>query len=401
MLTLSNLSMSRPCVALDDTFTVSYTLKNTGSGKITDLTSYLYLRKKDFDGTSTNGYGSAVDMSPVSLAKGASRTFTYTITPKDAFKDKFNEWMAENPGVRAVPLRLHFNYQDATSDMSNPYREFEIATLLDMHYELSIDAFQLLRATDGKEDDEGENVLATIDVSAASGAVLSLMERTTLRLYYAQNAAATESSSYIDFTSQIMSLLAGETNSANLITRTFDKDSDWGFMLVFSDGYEPYSAPFTLAQAFANVHLSGKSTGGVAFGKFSSAEEGKPLFECEYPAEFNGGIKGVTNYVSQETPTGGTWIDGKPIYRQVIPFTISSANEDTAQTVGTIADMGTPISMQGFAYRGAANTKYMPLNFWYTDTNYCSTHLSDAGAIIMKLSHASTGYIILEYTKSA
>ena len=43
-------------------------------------------------------------------------------------------------------------------------------------------------------------------------------------------------------------------------------------------------------KSFANVHLSGCATGGVAFGKFSASTSGSPLFECEYPAVFTAGI---------------------------------------------------------------------------------------------------------------
>ena len=37
---------------------------------------------------------------------------------------------------------------------------------------------------------------------------------------------------------------------------------------------------------------------------------------------FSGG--GSNSYSQAETFTGGTWIDGKPIYRKVIPFTVPS-----------------------------------------------------------------------------
>ena len=89
----------------------------------------------------------------------------------------------------------------------------------------------------------------------------------------------------------------------------------------------------------ALLHLSGCKNGGVAIGKFSSAtenavfypienedgtyeqgyESGGPLFEVDktHRSIFSGGIQGVTNYSSGEVTTGGTWIDGKPIYRYV------------------------------------------------------------------------------------
>lgn len=42
--------------------------------------------------------------------------------------------------------------------------------------------------------------------------------------------------------------------------------------------------------SFANLHLSGASTGGVAMGMFSTATEGDPKFESAYPAHLYGGL---------------------------------------------------------------------------------------------------------------
>ena len=41
-------------------------------------------------------------------------------------------------------------------------------------------------------------------------------------------------------------------------------------------------------RAFANLHLSGQSTGGVAIGKFSASAYGNPLFECAFPIVLSG-----------------------------------------------------------------------------------------------------------------
>ena len=100
----------------------------------------------------------------------------------------------------------------------------------------------------------------------------------------------------------------------------------YSFLLVVTDGIETASAVCIVDRAFANMHLSGKTTGGVAFGKFSAATLNNPLFECEYPAQFAGGIHGITNYESGEVLTGGHWIDGKPIYRKILEVSAPVAN---------------------------------------------------------------------------
>ena len=110
--------------------------------------------------------------------------------------------------------------------------------------------------------------------------------------------------------------------------------------LTLGDDYEQVIYTDTVMQSFARLHLSGASTGGVAVGKFSAATEGHPLFEVaeDHEAIFYGGIRGVTDYDSEEVATGGKWIDGKPIYRCV--FTKSGLNGGSTTTIGTLN--GTP-----------------------------------------------------------
>ena len=87
------------------------------------------------------------------------------------------------------------------------------------------------------------------------------------------------------------------------------------FMLVLTEDVETLYASTVLPAAFANLHLSGHSTGGVAIGRFSGATLGNPRFECAYPASFYGGIEGVNRYSTAAVRTGGTWVDGRPLYR--------------------------------------------------------------------------------------
>lgn len=50
-----------------------------------------------------------------------------------------------------------------------------------------------------------------------------------------------------------------------------------------------------IGNVFTNVHLAGVSTGGVRFGGYSTAGEGTPKFECDYPAYLYGGIAQIGN----------------------------------------------------------------------------------------------------------
>lgn len=69
---------------------------------------------------------------------------------------------------------------------------------------------------------------------------------------------------------------------------------------------ETVSTTFLIGNVFTNVHLAGKKKGGVAFGKYSASTDDTPMFECNYPAYFYGGIAQIGNAWTKLTPTTGT-----------------------------------------------------------------------------------------------
>jgi len=176
-------------------------------------------------------------------------------------------------------------------------------TVLDARYYPSVALLRLERATGGVPDDEGESLIADLLLGVSSAADISGM---TLRLHYSSAGAATVSSPYINLTSWIPDLLAGVNDSAALITRSFSKSVDWYFLLVFGDGYESVQAGCMVARAFANMHLSGSSTGGVCFGGFSTSSAGNPLLESYYPARLYGGVEKIGSGWTYLTPLTGS-----------------------------------------------------------------------------------------------
>lgn len=106
-------------------------------------------------------------------------------------------------------------------------------------------------------------------------------------------------------------------------------------------GYTAYQYD-SVVQGRANFALSG-SKYGASFGCLPSGTEEKPMLESAYPFYPYGGIEGVTNYTTEEVTTGGTWIDGKPIYRKIISVTATavstwavSSGDNAIQNVDTI-----------------------------------------------------------------
>ncbi len=180
----------------------------------------------------------------------------------------------------------------------------------------AINVFTLERAAGDQLNDEGEDVLASVRISAGPHADISAA---TLILNYTDGM----SSGAVDLTDKIPELLEGVADSPTLITQKFSNTNNWRFKLVFGNGTSEASLEYLLPRAFANVHLSGDERGGVCFGGFS---HGMGAFESYYPAFFYGGIEGVTNYAEMEVPTGGTWIDGKPIYRKIVSMEVNKAN---------------------------------------------------------------------------
>lgn len=162
-------------------------------------------------------------------------------------------------------------------------------TMLDSWYQPSIKLLHMDRVTDGVLDDEGENVLTDMRISAASSDVALKM---ALKLYYAADNVTLESE-YISFTDKIPELLAGVTDSATLISQTFSKSNEWKFLLVFGDEYESAQLKYTLPRSFSNIHMSGVATGGVCFGGFCTSTENNPKMESHYPAYLYKGIKDV------------------------------------------------------------------------------------------------------------
>lgn len=108
----------------------------------------------------------------------------------------------------------------------------------------------------------------------------------------------------------------------------------------------------------------------------SSASEGDLfLLRSNELAQVSG-----TTYTTSETLTGDTWVDGKPIYRQVFIFKNKSIASGTVTTaLGAIANFSsieTILKIDGTAYNHT-NTEYYPLTrIWSTTTGVSSIDIN-------------------------
>lgn len=307
-MTISNFSVTPSVVAPGESMHVQFTIKVTSSDTVNGLDIY---------GGNASYYMVYMD-DEWTLAAGKTTTVSFDKTlPKNLYYITNN--IGDNRTLVDPMWAIVLGSFGSRYEITNP------VTYLNMRYLPTVAEFSMERAANGMANDEGENVLCTLRLSVAEGADASDM---SLKLYYEQNAVPTTSSSCIDLTDQIPSLLNGVTDSTSLVPNTFSNGSDWNFMLVFGDEYETTTARFSLARSFANVHMSGCKTGGICCGGFSSATEGNPKFESYYPIFAYGGIEPIeTVYptVSSGVSTPGDY-GGTLVFRRIGNLVIISGS---------------------------------------------------------------------------
>jgi len=125
----------------------------------------------------------------------------------------------------------------------------------------------------------------------------------------------------------------------------------------------------------------------------------------------SGGGGGAVSYTTEEVPTGGTWVDGKPIYRKVIttaPTLTSSSGIYTYDFAETITGVETVVEMKGFFNSNTSTTNgyFLPLpEVSYYDQAHMIELVLYEGIVRLitktqiNLSTTSSWQVIIEYTK--
>lgn len=106
------------------------------------------------------------------------------------------------------------------------------------------------------------------------------------------------------------------------------------------------------------------------------------------------------SYSLEEQLTGGTWIDGKPIYRKTINCGVLP-NNTTKNVPHGITNIGSVINIYGVATSG---DKAMSLPYVATSSTYCVSVYRDESTIAIQTASDRTEYtktyVTLEYTKT-
>ena len=121
-------------------------------------------------------------------------------------------------------------------------------------------------------------------------------------------------------------------------------------------------------------------------------------------ARSNLGIDSInTSYSTEEKLTGGTWIDGKPIYQRTFVGTVSKVNTNT--DIGAIDGFESYVDMWGYLIK--SDNIIVPLNrtFLTSSTNITSfnAHITAARGVNCRTygdGYTGTVYITVQYTKS-
>ena len=280
--TISNLSLSQSVVADGDNVTVNFTIMNTDtSGRpLTRVRIYFYQEPNSII------IGTAL-RDGLNIAKNKSENISIPIAVDADYPDPTgtaNEYFTANSSVRSAVIDMHIGVADTSIETRKTIKS--VATMLNKRYSPTVSVFSMTRTP----DDEGTSLLLTAKL-AASDSKASLLQA---KLYYKKGGEpgfdVGEADESITLTSSISTLISGVTNNSSLVTGTFANSSEWCFMLWFGDSYEEDRKYFSVNDASANVHLSGKANGGVRFGGFSTSTDDAPKFECDYPTYLYGNI---------------------------------------------------------------------------------------------------------------
>lgn len=311
------LSFSPSVVAVGETATMSITIKNVSGKSVTKCyvdqdgrypsTNYQYGGSFPSQFLYGGGGSSGWDMKTISWANNVSQTFTATVS----FKEGYHHLDTSNYVLDPTQTYIHISVvTNATFSNGGNYDNLYIRP--DGSY-LSIlsqrDNPKLTLEIERTPNDEAIAVKITAKLTADVASSVLTAHGYTIKLT-ATNAhnPALPTDTMVAFNATLSQLITGITNSTSAVTATFSAATDWYFLLTVSNGYETTNAYGSIPRAFANIHLAGLTTGGVAFGKFSSSTQGNPLFECEFPAYFNAGIASH-EYHDGDTVTinGGTF----------------------------------------------------------------------------------------------
>lgn len=114
-------------------------------------------------------------------------------------------------------------------------------------------------------------------------------------------------------------------------------------------------------------------------------------------------LRGETTYSLNETNTGKTWIDGKPIYRKIINFG-SLPNASSKEVNSNISDLDNIVKFIGVAMAQDKTTYCLPYVSTTSSTYFIDLTFTSSETIRIRTSvdrSNMNGYVTIEYTKTS
>ena len=272
--------------------------------------------------------------------------------------------------------------------------------------------FAIVRVrSDGTEAVDGTYALASVQATISSLKV-SGAEKNSISYYIRYREAGTETwtngdTNAVSGTSVDASALIRRQNAA---VGDFNDMSGYEFQLVLSDIYASSTASDEMPTKDVRLCLE-QNTGSIGFGGEATGTATTPEYDFYGLIRARGGIEGVTNYAPGETATGGRWIDGRPIYRQVLMFPPLAGGATAYASLGyEVSEIDAVISARGFALGPTSGFLKIipspdPQPALYTAL--CDLDTNDPNDLRVRVAGGSYlplpkgCFVIVEYTKAA
>ena len=158
--------------------------------------------------------------------------------------------------------------------------------------------------------------------------------------------------------------------------------------------------PVYETKAAAEADIANLSEGQIIATKDEGNENAKPVDVVEsgnMHAVTSNAVADAFSYSTEEVKTGGTWIDGKPIYRKVLSNIITGTTQDIAHQ---IANIDSYVNLT--PYMVSANDSQLFPSF-NTGSYYFTVFASSKTVLVLQ---CVSGYIgnlyrvVVEYTKT-
>ncbi|WP_418465404.1 DUF859 family phage minor structural protein [Faecousia sp.] len=196
------------------------------------------------------------------------------------------------------------------------------------------------------------------------------------------------------------------TNDRTVITAQIPANTSVLFKLTVSDGFSSATASSQVELASAIMHVS---PNGVGIGMYTLGTPSNRRLDIGYPVYAHVGIAGVTIYTEDEQPTGGVWIDGRPIYRKSFSTGAIAAGASQEISMGIApGSLGDIVSIRGSAkLAGADYWNALPhvdigaINTWGIKLEIANASSVPTVSVSMGSGRSiEKGYVHVEYTKN-